>query len=134
MLFSMQNGFDHEEALKEGIIAPSYGVDDEYDSVLDNIKSIQKELDKYLKEQEKYFGCRITYFGTDRKRYQLEIPESNAKRADERYTVEGQRKAGSKSVKRFYTDETRVSLYQGISPKCCLILNTKKTLQRTRNF
>lgn len=89
------------------MIAPGSDVDPEYDMILDDIKELQKEIDQYLVSQEKRFGCRIVYFGEAKKRYQLEIPESNAKRADSSYVLEGQRK-GAKPVKRFYTDETKV--------------------------
>lgn len=60
----------------------------------------------YLRQQQKRFNCSISYFGTDKKRFQLEIPESNAKRADSSYVLEGQKK-GKQPVKRYHTDETR---------------------------
>lgn len=44
--------------------------------------------------------------GNDKKRYELEVPESNSKKADNRYSLEGQRK-GVKPVRRFSTVETR---------------------------
>lgn len=89
------------------MIAPGADVDPEYDSILDDIKALQVEMDEYLVKQEKRFGCRIAYYGDAKKRFQLEIPESNAKRADSSYVLEGQKK-GNKPVKRFYTDETKV--------------------------
>lgn len=57
-------------------------------------------------EQEKFFGCRLQYVGNDKKRFEIEVPESCAKRADDRYNLEGQRK-GAKPVRRFSTEETR---------------------------
>lgn len=102
----MQNGFDFESALKDGVIAPAKGVDPKYDATIEDIKKIEAELATYLITQEKYFGCRIQYVGNDKKRYELEIPESNARKADERYSLEGQRK-GAKPVRRFTTNETR---------------------------
>lgn len=60
----------------------------------------------YLIAQEKCFGCRLQYVGYDKKRLELEVPESNSKRADGRYQLEGQRK-GAKPVRRFSTAETR---------------------------
>jgi DNA mismatch repair protein MSH6 len=82
-----KNGFDHDQALKDGLIAPEKGVDTDYDEAEAKIKEINKELAEYLKEQEKYFGCRIIYFGTDKKRYQLEIPESNSRKANADYEL-----------------------------------------------
>lgn len=89
------------------MIAPGADVDPEYDLILDDIQALQDEMNRYLVRQEKRFGCRIVYFGEAKKRFQLEIPESNAKRADSSYVLEGQKK-GAKPVKRFYTDETKV--------------------------
>lgn len=103
-----QTGFNHEAALREGVIAPEMGVDQDFDAAVTEIESIEKELAHYLQKQEKHFGCRIVYFGNDKKRFQLEIPENNAKRANDSYCLEGQRK-GAKPVKRFHTDATRVS-------------------------
>ncbi|XP_065095501.1 probable DNA mismatch repair protein Msh6 [Ochlerotatus camptorhynchus] len=98
--------FDHEQALKDGVIAPGEGLDAEYDAVDKEIKGILKELEDYKCQQEKYFGCKISYFGTDKKRFQLEIPEGAAKKANSGYTMEGQKK-GKNGVKRYHTDETR---------------------------
>lgn len=94
--------------MQHGVIAPGPGIDHEFDAAVTEIASIESELAAYLEQQEKHFNCRITYFGTDKKRFQLEIPENNAKRADSSYALEGQRK-GTKPTKRYHTEETRVS-------------------------
>lgn len=104
----LQDGFDHDAALKSGVIAPGNGVDREYDAIQLEIKEITEQSNDYLKKQEKRFGCRISYFGTEKKRFQLEIPESNAKRADSSYVLEGQKKG----AKRYHTDETKEFLRQ----------------------
>ncbi|XP_058451962.1 probable DNA mismatch repair protein Msh6 [Malaya genurostris] len=101
-----EQAFDHEEALTDGVIAPEKGLDAEYDAVEQEINEIKEELEEYKCEQENYFGCRIAYHGTDKKRFQLEIPEESARKANSRYSLEGQRK-GKNGVKRFHTDETR---------------------------
>lgn len=94
--------------MEEGTIAPEDGVDQEYDDIVAEIQSIKAELEAYRKKQEKYFGCRVEYFGTDKKRFQLEVPESNARKASSDYTLEGQKK-GTKPAKRYHTKETKVS-------------------------
>lgn len=86
-------------------------MDREYDAIQVEIDEINENLNEYLKKQEKRFGCRISYFGTEKKRFQLEIPESNAKRADSSYVLEGQKK-GTKPMKRYHTDETKEFLRQ----------------------
>uniref|UniRef100_A0A1B0F0L9 DNA mismatch repair protein n=1 Tax=Phlebotomus papatasi TaxID=29031 RepID=A0A1B0F0L9_PHLPP len=102
-----EKAFDHEEALKEGIIAPEHGVDKEFDAIEEEIKDIEMEFKEYVKIQEKYFNCKITV-GTNRNRYQLEIPESFAKKAGSEYSLESQQgKKGGKGIKRYHTDETK---------------------------
>ncbi|XP_058826116.1 probable DNA mismatch repair protein Msh6 [Topomyia yanbarensis] len=101
-----EEAFDHDEALKEGLIAPGKGLDAEYDAIEQEIKDIQEELEEYKHDQEKYFGCKVNYFGTDKKRFQLEIPEESAKKANSGYTLEGQKK-GKNGTKRYHTEETR---------------------------
>ncbi|XP_058130451.1 probable DNA mismatch repair protein Msh6 [Anopheles ziemanni] len=105
------NAFDHEKAMQGGVIAPEKGVDEEYDAVEQDIESLKRELEEYREEQSKYFGCNVVYFGNDKKRFQLEVPESRAKKATSEYTLEGTRK-GKNAVKRFHTDETRQFLRQ----------------------
>ncbi|XP_076260192.1 DNA mismatch repair protein Msh6 [Rhynchophorus ferrugineus] len=101
-----KEAFNHDEAEKEGIIIPKSGVDEDYDQAEEAIAEINKELQDYLKEQSKFFGCQVTYFGTDKKRFQLEVPENKARKADDEYQIEGQRK-GTKPAKRFSTPTTK---------------------------
>ena len=61
---SRQTAFNHEEAKNEGTIIPSAGVDSEYDSAVDQIKSTKRKLDDYLKEQCRYFGAKVSSFAT----------------------------------------------------------------------
>ncbi|XP_037939091.1 probable DNA mismatch repair protein Msh6, partial [Teleopsis dalmanni] len=111
LLQFFNNAFNHEEAAKTGVVAPEKGVDSDYDECEAKIKDINQSLQDYLKEQEKFFGCRLAYFGTDKKRFQLEVPESNARKAGKVYQLEGQKK-GNKPCRRFSTNETRAFLKQ----------------------
>ncbi|XP_017065755.1 probable DNA mismatch repair protein Msh6 [Drosophila eugracilis] len=101
--------FDHEAAAKTGVIAPQAGMDAEYDSAMDAISEIEGRLKVYLVEQERHFGCRLSYFGSDKKRYQLDVPESHASKANKSYTLEGQTK-GKKPCRRYTTAESRALL------------------------
>lgn len=98
---------------------------------MEKLRGIEKELNKYLKEQCAHFGCKVSrrsfhyllrimfislqihvliqvnYFGSDKKRYQLEVPESAIKRANSKYELVGQRKG----FKRYVTEETKVNFY-----------------------
>ncbi|XP_048477916.1 probable DNA mismatch repair protein Msh6 [Plutella xylostella] len=98
-----KQSFNHAEAEKEGRMLPGAGIDSEYDDSLREIDSIQAELQEYLKEQEKFFRCRVTFVGTDKKRFQLEVASGAAARATSHYQLEGTRKGYSK----FSTAETK---------------------------
>ncbi|XP_049285610.1 probable DNA mismatch repair protein Msh6 [Anopheles funestus] len=106
-----ENSFDHENALKSGSIVPEKGLDAEYDAIEQEIKDLNEELDQYLVSQGKFFGCTVKYFGNDKKRFQLEVPEGRAKKATSDYTLEGT-KTGKNAAKRFHTEETRHFLKQ----------------------
>lgn len=108
------NAFDHEEARKTGVIAPGHGVDNEYDSIQEEIEDLSNELNEYLKSQEKYFGCKLSFFGNDKKRYQIEVPEAYTKKANNKYSLEKQIK-GSKACRRYVTDETKSFLKRMIA-------------------
>ncbi|XP_065225587.1 DNA mismatch repair protein Msh6 [Planococcus citri] len=98
-----ENAFDANEAQKEGRIMPNPGTDSDYDEAMDNLKSIENETKDYLKKQSAYFGCKVGFFGSDKRRFQLEIPDSACKRAKEGYELVSQRKG----YKRYHTPETR---------------------------
>ncbi|XP_037810676.1 probable DNA mismatch repair protein Msh6 isoform X1 [Lucilia sericata] len=104
-----KQAFDHTKAAETGVIAPESGVDEDYDRAEAKIKEINKKLQEYLVEQEKIFGCRINYFGSDKKRFQLEIPEARCRKVDSSYSLEGQKKG---VARRYTTDETRSFLKQ----------------------
>ncbi|KAK9877845.1 hypothetical protein WA026_020077 [Henosepilachna vigintioctopunctata] len=101
-----RDAFDQETALKEGIIIPKTGVDEDYDVVVKKIENILEETRMYLKEQEKFFGCKLNYFGSDKKRFQLEVPDTHNRKVTADYSLEGTKK-GNKPCKRYHTDETR---------------------------
>lgn len=107
ILEKFKNAFDIKEALKTGFAVPERNADDEYDKVLDDIDALEKELKVYLKEQGKHFGCTLKYFGSDRKRYQIEVPEAMAKKVPQEYSLESCAGKGKNAVKRFTTDETK---------------------------
>nr|CAD7567692.1 unnamed protein product [Timema californicum] len=102
-LHFFETAFDHEEATKHGHIIPRSGVDPEYDSTMKEISHIQKELDEYLISQRKIFGTKVVYFGSDKKRFQLEVSDTAAKKAGSEYELLSQRKG----FKRFGTQTTK---------------------------
>ncbi|XP_076238982.1 DNA mismatch repair protein Msh6 isoform X2 [Calliopsis andreniformis] len=106
-----KTGFDHEAAKKEGCIVPKKGVDSEYDSVLMELAEIKKDLERYLEKQKQHFGVKVTFHGSDKKRYQIEIPESQVKKVGSGYELQSQRKG----FKRYYTAEAKELLSRQIN-------------------
>lgn len=103
--------FDHEEAKKEGCIIPKHGVDPEYDAVFMEIADIEREAKAYLQSQLRHFGVRVTFHGTDKKRYQIEIPDSQVKKIGPGYELQSQRKG----FKRYYTAEGKEFLSRSMN-------------------
>ncbi|XP_023245982.1 LOW QUALITY PROTEIN: probable DNA mismatch repair protein Msh6 [Copidosoma floridanum] len=106
-----KNAFNHEQAKKEGFIIPKRGVDREYDAVLLELAEIKKESEAYLDKQKKHFGVQIKYCGGDKKRFQIEVPESQIKKVGNGYELQGSRKG----FKRYYTAESREFLARQIA-------------------
>ncbi len=98
----LYEAFDHKRAEKEGKILLKKEADPEYYSCISKIELITQKLDNYLNEQKKYFGAKVSYFGTGKNRFQLEVPESAAKKItkdNKDYELQSARKG----FKRYYT-------------------------------
>lgn len=102
-----QNAFDIEQAKKTGHIIPGRNADEEYDEVLNEIEELEVEIKLYLKQQEKIIGTKLVYFGSDRKRYQIEVPESYCKKIPSDYNLESSKGKGKNAVIRYTTDDTK---------------------------
>jgi len=75
----------------------------EYDNAFEAVENILKEADVYLKEVRKLLSVsKITYVGSDKKRFQLEIPESV--NVGENFEMSGHRKG----FNRYTTQRTKV--------------------------
>ncbi|XP_042357568.1 DNA mismatch repair protein Msh6 isoform X2 [Plectropomus leopardus] len=112
-----ETAFDHQKARTTGVITPKAGFDPEYDQALTAIKSCERELQDYLDRQKKRLGCKnMSYWGTGRNRYQMEVPDSVSERnIPEEYEV----KSTKKGWKRYVTKETErlFSELQGFEEK-----------------
>ncbi|NXM56475.1 MSH6 protein, partial [Illadopsis cleaveri] len=105
--------FDHNHARKTGVITPKAGFDTDYDEALQDIRTIQEDLRKYLDKQRKLLGSKsIQYWGTGKNRYQLEIPESViSHNLPEEYELRSSRKG----YKRYWTKEIEKMLAAMVS-------------------
>ena len=54
-----QTSFNHDQAKKAGVIVPSPGVDEAYDSAIEQITEMEHELEDYLKKQKKRLGSKV---------------------------------------------------------------------------
>lgn len=94
--------FDHKVAKNEGKIIPKN--DDDYNEVVEKEKRKLQDFDNYLNKQKSYFGnSKVTYFGTGKNRFQLEIPDAVSKKIDNSYELQSHRKGFS----RYYTKELK---------------------------
>lgn len=95
--------FDHQKARTTGVITPKAGFDSEYDRALSGIKDCERNLQDYLVRQKKRLGCQnLSYWGTGRNRYQMEVPDSVSERSiPEEFEV----KSTKKGWKRYSTKE-----------------------------
>uniref|UniRef100_A0A672MY26 DNA mismatch repair protein n=1 Tax=Sinocyclocheilus grahami TaxID=75366 RepID=A0A672MY26_SINGR len=95
--------FDHQKARTSGVITPKAGFDPEFDQALNGIKDCERGLQEYLDRQKKRLGCKnMSYWGTGRNRYQLEVPDSVSERSlPEEYEV----RSTKKGWKRYWTKE-----------------------------
>lgn len=102
--------FDHQKARTTGVITPKAGFDPEFDQALNGIKDCERELQDYLDRQKKRLGCKtLSYWGTGRNRYQLEVPDSVSERSlpeeyEVRSTKKGWKRYSTKDVERLFSD------------------------------
>lgn len=102
--------FDHQKARTTGVITPKAGFDPEYDQALDGVKDCEKGLQEYLDRQKKRLGCKnLSYWGTGRNRYQLEVPDSVSERSvpeeyEVRSTKKGWKRYSTKEIERLFSE------------------------------
>lgn len=85
--------FDENQAKKEGFIRPLAGVDPQYDAAVAEVASIERLFEEYLKEQKKKTGImELCYFGSNKDRFQLEVPMSKVSNVPKDWTSKSQKK------------------------------------------
>ncbi|XP_056291079.1 DNA mismatch repair protein Msh6 isoform X2 [Pseudoliparis swirei] len=96
--------FDHQKARATGVITPKGGFDPDFDQALASVEDCDRQLRDYLDRQKKRLGCKtMSYWGTGRNRYQMEVPNGISERnIPEEYEV----KSTKKGYRRYVTKET----------------------------
>lgn len=102
--------FDHQKARTTGVITPKAGFDPEYDQALNGIKECERNLQDYLGRQKKRLGCKnLSYWGTGRNRYQMEVPDSVSDRSipeefEVRSTKKGWKRYSTKEIEHMFSE------------------------------
>ncbi|MCI4376690.1 hypothetical protein PGIGA_G00191290 [Pangasianodon gigas] len=102
--------FDHQKARTTGVITPKAGFDPEYDQALSGIKDCERKLQDYLDRQKKRLGCKnLSYWGTGRNRYQMEVPDSVSERSipeefEVRSTKKGWKRYSTKEIEHMFSE------------------------------
>ncbi|VDN96821.1 unnamed protein product [Rodentolepis nana] len=84
--------FDHEKAKRDGVIVVEPGFDLEFDQACEELKKSQQDMEDFLEEQSHIIGCQLSYMGTGKNRFQIEVPESYMCRVPDAWEATGQRK------------------------------------------
>lgn len=119
--------FDENQAKKEGFIRPLAGVDSQYDDAVAEVANIERSFETYLKEQKKQTGImELCYFGSNKDRYQLEVPMAKVSNVPKDWASKSQKK----THRRYWTSfiENNLSLLTDAEEK--LAFSQKDTMRR----
>jgi DNA mismatch repair protein MSH6 len=118
--------FDEKQAKKEGNIRPRPGIDADFDAAKDDITRLEGELEQYLRDQKKALGISdLKYFGTNKDRYQIEVPIALTNKVPREWTSKSQKK----THRRFWTPEIEEMLGELTAAEDRLALAQKDTLR-----
>ncbi|KAL5112724.1 DNA mismatch repair protein Msh6 [Taenia crassiceps] len=84
--------FDHEKAKHDGCIVVEPGFDSEFDKACESLERAEIDMEDFLAEQSDLIGCQLTYTGTGKNRFQIEVPEAYMDRVPHAWEATGQRK------------------------------------------
>ncbi|KAH9286596.1 DNA mismatch repair protein Msh6 [Echinococcus granulosus] len=84
--------FDHEKAKRDGCIVVEPGFDPEFDKACEGLERAEMDMEDFLAEQSDLIGCQLTYTGTGKNRFQIEVPETCMDRVPHAWEATGQRK------------------------------------------
>ncbi|XP_021954650.1 DNA mismatch repair protein Msh6 [Folsomia candida] len=101
LLKRFDDAFDHADAVKEGKIIPKDGADSEYDQVQVDLEEVKNESERYLKQITGQLKTRVSYFGSAKNRFQLEVSDNT------KVPREFELSSSKKGYKRYMTAETK---------------------------
>lgn len=119
--------FDEKQAKKDGYIRPLPGVDSQYDEAVSEVADIERSFEEYLKEQKRVTGLsELCYFGTNKDRYQLEVPMAKVSRVPKDWTSKSQKK----THRRYWTAFIESNLAALVQAEEKLAYAQKDTMRR----
>jgi DNA mismatch repair protein MSH6 len=119
--------FDEKQAKKDGYIRPLAGVDTQYDDALSDVADIERSFEEYLKEQKRATGLtELCYFGTNKDRYQLEVPMAKVSRVPKDWSSKSQKK----THRRYWTSFIESNLVSLVQAEEKLAYAQKDTMRR----
>uniref|UniRef100_A0A0K0G0Z6 DNA mismatch repair protein n=1 Tax=Strongyloides venezuelensis TaxID=75913 RepID=A0A0K0G0Z6_STRVS len=91
---SFTKSFNQDEALKEGMIIPNPGVDDDFDNAVEEVDKYCKELNQYLERLMVQMRCpKLRYIKTGKNRYHIEVPADSVKKVPSGFNFHSKTKA-----------------------------------------
>uniref|UniRef100_A0A915KC30 DNA mismatch repair proteins mutS family domain-containing protein n=1 Tax=Romanomermis culicivorax TaxID=13658 RepID=A0A915KC30_ROMCU len=94
ILKRFDKSFDLQKAKDDGIIVPlSEGIFEDYDGTCSKVQQCEMALNKFLSKQKIRLSCStITFFGSGKNRYSLEVPDNVAPKIGSDFELQSQRK------------------------------------------
>lgn len=93
LLIFFRDLFDEKQAKRDGFIRPKPGKDVDYDEAKADVAELEKCFEEYLKEQKRALGIsELAYFGTNKDRYQLEVPIKKTSQVPKNWSSKSQKK------------------------------------------
>eukprot|EP01038_Epipyxis_sp_PR26KG_P007516 gene7516-10239_t len=119
--------FDEKQAKQDGFIRPRQGIDQEYDKAKAKVMEIESDFEQYLKNVKKQTGINeLKYFGSNKDRYQLEVPMHLVNKVPSSWRTKSQKK----THRRYWNDEIEGLLSQLIDAENKLDYAQNDTLRR----
>lgn len=119
--------FDEKQAKKDGYIRPKPGVNEAYDQAKAEVQQLENDFENYLKDVKKQLNLNdIKYFGTNKDRYQLEVPMAMVSKVPSSWTTKSQKK----SHRRYWTTWIENKLDQLTAAEDRLIVAQNDTIRK----
>lgn len=100
-----KNAYNREKAQEEGIILPHRGIEPDFDKSLDEIQTLEDELNELLNEYKKKLHTNdLSFKDSGKEIFTIEIPVKAVKYVPSDWV----QMAANKSTKRYYSDEVRI--------------------------